>query len=264
LLSLLPSVEIPEYGMTDDRELLAYLQTFLTPQRRQRFEDVLAQRTRWLTVVLEDLYDPHNMGAIARSCDAFGIQDLHVIEVLHRYQPEPEIALGSQQWITVHRYADAPDPRQACLNALRERGYRIAVASLQEGSIPPQEVELSQPTAVVFGTERDGATPEMLAAADLTIGLQMFGFVQSLNVSVAAALCLHPLTLRLRQSAAKWSLSTHEREELTLEWTRLSVPNVDQIERRYRDVGVPASAGTLVDPTLNSPPQPPEGATPTS
>jgi tRNA (guanosine-2'-O-)-methyltransferase len=247
-----------------DRELLAYLQTFLTPQRRLRFADVLAQRTRWLTVVLEDLYDPHNMGAIARSCDAFGIQDLHVIEVQHRYQPEPEIALGSQQWITVHRYADARDPRRACLDALRERGYRIAVAALRDGSIPPEEVDLSQPTAVVFGTERDGATPEMLAVADLTISVSMFGFVQSLNVSVAAALCLYPLTLRLRQSTMEWGLSQEEREELTLDWTRLSVSNVEQIERRYRNVGVPALAGTLADATLESRQLPPDGRPPMS
>jgi tRNA (guanosine-2'-O-)-methyltransferase len=260
---LLP-VEIPECGMTDDGELLAYLQTFLTPQRRRRFEDVLAHRTRWLTVVLEDLYDPHNMGAIARSCDAFGIQDLHVIEVQHRYQPEPEIALGSQQWITVHRYADAANPRQACLKSLRERGYRIAVAALRQSSVPPEEVDLSQPTAVVFGTERDGATPEMLAAADLTVSVPMFGFVQSLNVSVAAALCLHPLTLRLRRSAVQWGLSPEDQKELTLEWTRRSVPNVEQIERRYRNADVPASTGTFADPTLDSHQRLPEAGPRTS
>jgi tRNA (guanosine-2'-O-)-methyltransferase len=226
--------------MTGDRELLAYLQTFLTPQRNQRFEEVLAQRTRWLTVVLEDLYDPHNMGAIARSCDAFGIQDLHVIEVQHRYQPEPEIALGSQQWITVHRYAHAADPRQACVDALRAKGFRIAVAALCAGSITPDDLDLSQPTAVVFGTERDGATPDMLAAADVTIAVPMWGFVQSLNVSVAAALCLYPLAARLRSSSADWRLSPREREELTLEWTRRSVPNAEQIERRFREASVPS------------------------
>lgn len=223
--------------MIDDHRLLAYLQTFLTPERKRRFEEVLALRTRWLTVVLEDLYDPHNMGAIVRSCDAFGIQDLHVIELQHRYEPEPEIALGSQQWITVRKYADAPHPREACLQALRARGYRIAVAALRAGSIPPDKMDLSQPTAVVFGTERDGATPEMLAAADLTIHLPMFGFVQSLNVSVAAALCLYPLSVQLRRSTVPWQLTPADREQLVVEWTRLSIPNVEHIERRFRTLG---------------------------
>lgn len=222
--------------MTDDeRRLLDYLQTFLTPRRRERFERVLAHRTRWITVVLEDLYDPHNIAAISRSCDACGVQDLHVIEVHHPYEAQPEISLGSQQWVTVRRYADAVDPRRSCTDALRSQGYRIAVTTLEADAVPPEEVDLAQRLAIVFGTEKDGVTSPMLADADLKIGIPMFGFVQSFNVSVAAAICLHSLTTRLRSSGVDWRLTPAEVEQLTAHWTRLSIPNVDQIERRYRD-----------------------------
>lgn len=222
--------------MTDDeRRLLDYLQTFLTPRRRQRFDRVLAHRTRWITVVLEDLYDPHNIAAIARSCDACGVQDLHVVEINHPYEPQPETSLGSQQWVTVRRYAEPGDPRRSCIEALRSQGYRIAVTTLDADALPPEEVALAQPVAIVFGTEKDGVTSTMLADADLKIGIPMFGFVQSFNVSVAAAICLHTLTTRLRRSGVDWRLTAAEIEQLTAHWTRLSIPNVDQIERRYRE-----------------------------
>lgn len=225
----------------DDRKLLDYLQSFLTARRRQRLETVLAQRTRWISVVLEDLYDAHNIGAIARSCDAFGLQDLHVIEVTHEYQPEPEVALGSQQWLTVHRHGRGEDPRAACISALRAQGYRIVVATPAPDGCPPGEVDLSRPVAVVFGTEKDGATAGMLADADARLTIPMFGFVQSLNVSVAAAICLQQLSARLRKSEMEWRLSETERETLRMDWTRQSVPNVEQIERRYREAAVSAA-----------------------
>ncbi len=228
----------------DDRRLRDYLQSFLTPRRLRRFEQVLAHRTRWITVVLEDLYDAHNIGAIARSCDAFGVQDVHVIEVSHPYEPQPETALGSQQWVTVHRYQEAPDPRRVCIDALRSRGYRIAVTTLDSGASPPEEIDLAHPVAIVFGTEKDGVTPAMLNDADIRVGIPMHGFVQSFNVSVAAALCLHALTTRLRHSEADWRLSAEEIEELRFHWTRISVPNVEQIERRYYEMRKSGAAGS--------------------
>lgn len=217
-----------------ERQLLAYLQTFLTPSRRSRFADVLNQRTRRITVVLEDMYGSHNIGAVLRTCDAFGVQDVHVIEDSHEFQMEPEIALGSQKWLTLHRYRETANPRRDCVAALREAGYRLLAVTPHADAPPPEEVDVGQPCALLFGTERDGLTDELTGFADGEVRIPMCGFVESLNVSVAAALCLYPMLRRLRSGPDRWGLSASEQEVLLLDWVRQSVANCDAVEARYQ------------------------------
>jgi tRNA (guanosine-2'-O-)-methyltransferase len=217
-----------------EQQLLAYLQTFLTDERQARFVDVLSQRTRRITVVLEDIYGSHNIGAVLRTCDAFGVQDVHVIEDSHEFQLEPDIALGSQKWLTLCRYRDVPNPRHMCADALRTAGYQLLAVTPHADAASPEEVDTSQPCALLFGTEKDGLTDELTSLADGSVRIPMCGFVESLNVSVAAALCLYPMLRQLRRASDDWGLSAAEKEVLLLQWVRQSVPNCDAVEARFQ------------------------------
>lgn len=212
-----------------DADLLDYLLTFLTARRRTRFAQVLSQRTRRLTVVLEDLFQSHNISAVLRSCDAFGIQDTHVVESRNPYEPVPEIAAGSEQWLSVHRYDSTSD----CLDGLRAAGYRIAATIPGPDATPLEEIDVTRPLALWFGTEKEGLTREVIEAADERITIPMYGFVRSFNISVAAAICLHRFTDQLRRSGGEWGLTEEEQAPILLEWCRATIPNVDAIEERY-------------------------------
>lgn len=216
-----------------DRLLLEHLLTYVTPRRQARFADVLDQRTRRITVVLEDFYDSHNISAVLRTCDAFGVQDVHVIETEHEFEHEPEIALGSEKWLTVHRYGNSPNSRLDCVAALRRSGYQLLAVTPHAEARSPEEIDVSQPIALVFGTEKEGLTAEIASQADGAVRIPMCGFVESLNVSVAAALCLYPMTRRLRCGPHDWGLAAAEREALLFEWVRKSVPHLEPLEQRF-------------------------------
>lgn len=224
----------------DQRLLLNHLLTFLTPERRARFARVLAGRTRWITLVLEDVYQPHNISAVLRSCDAFGVQDVHIIERRTDFELAPKVALGSERWLTIHRHRAASpdsdsDPAISCLRLLQQQGYQLVAAEPHARAVPPEELDVSQPLAILLGNEKDGLTDGIAAHVDGCVAIPMRGFVESFNVSVAAAICLNALRRRLEASSVPWGLSRDEQDELWLAWTRLSIPHVEQIERQFRD-----------------------------
>lgn len=219
-------------GEGPDR-LLDYLQSFLTAERRLRIEEVLARRTRYVTVVLDNVIHSHNISAVLRSCDAFGVQDVHVIEQEQTVKVARDIALGADRWLTIHRYREVDDPGALCIRTLREGGYRILVTLPQGEAIPVREVDLSRPVALVMGHEKAGVSEQMIAAADGAVTVPMHGFARSLNVSVAAAVCLHELTDRVRRSEVSWRLTPEECAKLRLQWTRQSISRAASIERRF-------------------------------
>lgn len=213
-----------------DLDLLAYLEGFITPERKERFLQVLSTRTRYLTVALEDVYQLHNASAVIRSCDVFGIQEAHLVEGRFGNRLDKNIAMGAQRWVDIHRHPNS----RACMQVLRQRGYRIIATTPRDDSTPLQNVTLEGPTALFFGTEKEGLSPEVLDEADGSLYIPMFGFTESLNISVAAAIVLQDLTNRLRQSQAPWQLSESEILEKRLEWTRKTIRAADEIIARYR------------------------------
>ena len=225
--------QLPPQGSAEHFALWEYYHEYVTPQRRARLAEVLAQRTRRLTVVLDDVRQSHNVSAVLRSCDAFGIQDVHVLEPVESFDPSTKVALGTQRWLTIRRELGPGATRRGIVR-LKERGYRI-VAAVPPGAqaVPFDEVGFDVPLAVVFGNEKEGISPEIAAAADVLTTIPMCGFVESLNISVAAALVVHSLASRLRQTRDDWRLSQSEFDELLFEWTRISVPAVDLIEQRW-------------------------------
>jgi len=211
------------------REIVEYLAGFVSERRRGRMEGVLAQRTRLLTVVMEDIYQPHNASAVLRSCECFGVQDVHLIESENEYQVNPQIAVGSSRWLTLKRYADSP----SCLAALKENGYRLVATTPHEDDCTLDELAVDGKIALLFGTEDEGLTEGTMATADQFVRIPMYGFTESFNVSVCAALILRELTGRLRKSGLDWGLVDVEKLDLRLEWYRKSVKSVELLEKRF-------------------------------
>lgn len=213
-----------------DHALLEYLEGYLTPERKNRFLEVLAQRTTFLTVALEDVYQMHNTSAITRTCDVFGLQELHVVEDRHARVLDKNIAMGAEKWVDVHRYGNSSD----CLAALRNRGYQVIAATPHNDAIGLHDFDPIRPTAVFFGTEKEGLSQEVLDRADGRIKIPMTGFSESLNVSVSAAIILHDLARKIRNSQVDWALSDQEVLVKRLDWTKKSIKNVKGIIKRFQ------------------------------
>lgn len=216
-----------------DRELFEYLETYLSEPRKARLREVLALRSRRITVVLDDVYQPHNTSAALRSCDAFGLQEVHIVETQHDSQLSSDVAAGSDKWLEMSHY-HGPDAARQCAEALHARGFRIVATVLGAADVTPLTLDLSRPVAIVIGSEKSGVSPTLRSAADLELSIPMYGFVDSFNLSVACALCLQDLSRRLREGRDDWRLDPEDCEELLFRWTRASIRNVEAIERRFR------------------------------
>jgi len=214
--------------------LMAYLESFVTSQRAARIDAVLAQRTRYLTVIAEDFHDPHNASAILRTCEGLGIQDIHAVENFNTFKPRRGAASGSAKWVTLHHYNhEQQDNTRACYHKLRSQGYLIVATTPHVSAFPPEAIPLDQKLAIVFGSEHYGISERALVEADLKLKIPMVGFIESLNVSVSAALCLYILTRRLRQLEIDWQLSDREKLDLRLDWIRHSAQHSEQLEQRF-------------------------------
>ena len=217
--------------------LSEYLQQFLTPERKQRFAKVLENRIATLRVVLIDIFQTHNASAILRSCDAFGVQDVCVVESENEFVPNKVVARGSDQWLTIHRFS-GKSALNDCLDELRSEGFQIAAMVVDATSQPVETVPIDKPIALLFGTEKEGLPENVVREADLHVHVPMYGFVESFNVSVATALSLQSVAPRIRESQTRWRLSKDVQSRLWLDWTRKSVANVEAIEKRFRETWV--------------------------
>ena len=209
-----------------NQELIKYLSTFITENRLQKFDALIQHRTRHISVVLEDIYQPHNAAAVLRSCDCFGIQDVHVIENQNKFEPNPDVELGSLKWLTLAKY----DSTEKSIASLKKNGYKIVVTSPHKNDCSIEELDITNKTALFFGTEMRGATPVAFEQADAFVKIPMVGFTESLNISVSAAVTLYTLVSRLKKSNVKWQLSEKELEEIKLQWIKNSLPKTASAE----------------------------------
>ncbi len=160
---------------------------FLLPERKARIDEVVAGRTRTLTVVLEAFCDPQNVNAVLRTCEAFGIQEVHVVETpMKPWDRNKKISQNADKWLDVRRWRDA----RQCLGSLRDEGFAIYATHLGAGAAVLGDLSFAGKVALVFGNEHRGVSDAALALADRTYAIPMAGFVQSLNVSVAAAISI--------------------------------------------------------------------------
>lgn len=215
------------------QELIEYLKTFVSDRRKQRFDEVLAQRMNHLQIVLENIYQPHNASAVIRSADCFGVQYVHAIEKKNKYIVNEDVAMGSGNWITLQRHNDSDNNTRACLVRLKEKGFKIVATTPHKNDCSLQDLDITQKFALVFGTEQEGISEDVFEMADAYVKIPMYGFTESFNISVCAALCMYELTRRIRSSAIEWRLTENEKTDIYLAWLRNSISKVELIEKEF-------------------------------
>ncbi|MFC2125054.1 TrmH family RNA methyltransferase [Bacteroidota bacterium] len=224
------------YNITDinnKKGLLSYLGSFLSENRKKRFEKVLDYRTRHITVAIEDVYKDRNASAIVRTADCFGIQDVHIIENLNEYKLSSVAAKGSDKWINISVYDRDEHNTHSCLRKLKSRGYSIVATTPHKNDQLLDEIDVSQKMALIFGGEKDGLSELVMNEADSFLKIPMVGFTESFNISVASGIILHNITKKLRESDIPWQLTEQEKNVLRLDWTIKTVQNADQLIRRF-------------------------------
>lgn len=212
--------------------LLEYLRPFVSDHKWSLFEEIVAKRTRRVTVVLEDLYQSHNASAVLRTCDCFGIQDVHIIENRNAWTTHKDIERGSTKWLTLHRYNDGDQNTEACLDQLAARGYAL-VATTPKAKMTLEDLPVDRPLALIFGTEKEGISETAIQRSQYQCRIPMYGFTESFNISVAAAVCLHFLRHRLDSSDIDTSLTADETQELLTEWSKRVLRNPERYVEEY-------------------------------
>lgn len=207
-----------------------YLSGFMTPERAATLRSVLDNRTRYMTICMENTFHPQNASALVRHCDAFGLQDIYTIEELCKFKPNVHIVKGTDKWVTFHRHKSTPE----ALGALRRKGYRIVATTPHSQSTTPETFDVkSGPFALVFGTEHAGISQTVADSADEFLQIPMHGFVDSLNVSASAAILIYMLSQRVRLSGIEWPLGEDEKAPLLFEWMKRSVKDADRILAKF-------------------------------
>ena len=218
----------------EQKRLIEYLEQFTTQHKINLINRVLELRTRHVTMVLEDIFHGHNISAAVRSAEGFGIQDVHIIEQRHKYNFKVGIDKGASEWLSVNRYDKKEiNNTQACFEALKKDGYAIAVTSPHAQGYTLNTLPLDKKIALVLGTEQTGATAYALTEADLHVRVSMYGFTESFNISVCAALCLYDISTRLRESDIAWQIPQQEKIDIKLDWLRNIVRGSDELEKLF-------------------------------
>jgi len=207
----------------------ALLRGFMTDERYDTLVRALDRRTRYMTILTENTFHPQNASALVRHCEAFGLQDLHTVETLCKFNPNLNIVRGTDKWIDLRRH----DSTAEALTSLKAAGYRIVATTPHRESCTPETFDVKRgPFCLVFGTEKQGISDEVAAAADEFLKIPMCGMVESLNVSASAAILIYMLSGRVREQVDGWPLSPSERTPILYRWVRQSVRDAEGILAR--------------------------------
>ncbi len=218
----------------EPKALVEHLGSYVSEHKRGLIEKVLNERTRYLTVVLEDIVQAQNASAVVRTCECLGVQDIHIIENQSWFEVNRKVLRGSYKWITFHRYKKKGiDNTADCLGFLRSKGYSIWITDPSSEALSVQEIALMKPVAMVFGNELRGVSDTAREFADRQVRIPMYGFTESFNISVSAAILLSETLGKLRQSEKPWPLSDFEKAELRINWYRKCVRNSALIEKQF-------------------------------
>ena len=205
-----------QYTYEQKQRLYEALSELYSDNKRSLFDRLVQYRTRHIAVVLEDIYQSHNASAVLRSCDCFGVQDVHVVENRNPFNPAGDVAVGSSKWVDYYKHRDIKE----AYRHLHDKGYRIIATLPHENDTMIGDLDLSTPVALVFGTELTGLTNEAIDGADGYVKIPMYGFTESFNISVCAALSLFSTTERIRRDPAiAWQMSAEEQLDLKLYWS---------------------------------------------
>lgn len=218
----------------DNKKIIKFLSELVTNERYENFVRVLNLRTNYITVVLEDLFQSHNASAVIRSCDCFGIQDIHFIENKYQFSENPEVAVGASNWLNLYRYNKLENNSLKTIQFLKNKGYRIIATTPHTNNVLLENFDLSKGKfALFFGSELPGLSNIVLDNADEFLKINMFGFTESFNISVSAALCLYELVKNLRNSNINWQLTEEEKDKILVNWLKYSIKDSENILKCY-------------------------------
>lgn len=208
-------------GNYSDTQLISALSERVTPERWQKIQDVVAQRIPQMSVVIENIYDRGNASAVMRSMEAFGFYKIHMIEIQEKFKESQRVTKGADKWLEIQKWKST----KSCIENLKAQGQKIYVTHLDKKAKPLEEIDVSAPFSICFGNEKDGASEELISMADETVFIPMRGFVQSFNISVAAAVAFYSFHEKLKTSP----ISKEESDRLTAYYLTQSVENWELI-----------------------------------
>lgn len=218
-----------------DKGLIEYLSNFVSEKRLELIRYVLSYRTRYITVVLEDIFQSQNASAVLRSCECFGVQDVHIIENHNKFSLNPKVVMGSTKWLNIHKYNKLNENNTlTAISSLKNSGYRIVATSPHTYQTDLKSFDITRGKfALFFGTELTGLSKEVIDNADEYLLIPTFGFTESLNISVSAAICIQTLISMIHNSIIDYKLSNAESDEILIHWLRQSIKSWRSIEKRY-------------------------------
>lgn len=216
-----------------EEELIEHLKNYITPERFALFEEKVQERTKHITIVLENIFQARNISASLRSADCFGIQDVHIIENTNSFKDDNEVSIGSSKWLNINRYNKKENNTKEAILNMKKLGYTIIATTPHKSDTSLFEINLDKKVAMIFGAEMEGCSREALNLSDHKMKIPMYGFTESFNISVSVALCLQHLTYQLRKSNIEFKLSEKEKNKTILKWLKNTIKSSDKIEERF-------------------------------
>lgn len=216
------------------REQVDYLRDFVVDEKNALFDRLIGERTDYVTIVMEDLFQSHNQSAVMRSADCYGIQNVHLIENRNQYDPTSTVSQGAREWLSLHRHKELENNTQSTIDGLKAAGYRIIATTPHHNDVLVDDLDLSKGKMAFFlGTELTGLSDTVISQADEFVKVPMYGFTESLNVSVCAAIIMYSVMQRLRKSDVDWHLSDERKYEILFQWYRNAIKASDEILERF-------------------------------
>jgi tRNA (guanosine-2'-O-)-methyltransferase len=214
--------------------LESYLESLVPLSKRNAMDNVLAMRTRFLTLVFEDIFQRHNASAALRTAECMGIQDVYFIENENPFHAHPYVSRGANKWLNIHTInSQLEHASLVAVKEIKERGYAIVATGPAAKQYSPDDLPITKPIALFFGNEHKGLSHHIQDHADYFLSVPIVGFTESYNVSVSSALIIQSLLKRIRQSDSQWHLGEEEKSELKRNWVRQCVRHLEQITHQY-------------------------------
>ncbi|MGA9211813.1 TrmH family RNA methyltransferase [Kaistella sp.] len=213
----------------NDQKTFEYLQQFLTEERLEKISHFAPGSSDFVLPVMEDIFQFRNAAAIVRSVEACGFHKIVAMESENEFNPNLRVTKGAETWVEVEKL---PHNLES-LKEIKSRGYKIVAVSPENNATMLPDYQLNEPVALVFGTEKEGVTEEILHFADETLAIPMYGFTRSFNVSVAAAICFYELKQKLIKSNLDYQLSEEKLWQMKVRWALNSIKSGEQILDHY-------------------------------
>jgi tRNA (guanosine-2'-O-)-methyltransferase len=221
------------------QELINHLFEYITENKRKKIEEISAFRTRYLTLVLEDIEESKDASAVIRTCDCFGIQEINIVENNSRYRINPDVTMGSSKWIDINQFKSPKLPEKPtdntsiCLDFLKTKNYKIIAMTPNPAAISLEELPVDHKIALMFGSEEKGLSEMALKKADFRVRIPSYGFSESYTISVSAAISINFLMAKILNSGIPIFLTETELIDLKLKWIKKVIKKAEMLEKKF-------------------------------